>query len=144
MFFCLFCAVTLISCSKDNQSEPKADRKILAGSWELRAYSGGISTTYNPDNYKPGNGSIWAFSSNRFTRFYKGSVDKKGTYLVSSGTGTDMNTGRKIDQFIFNTIPAETFELKNDTLKFYFGMIAADGGIAMFVKTSNDTTSVKQ
>lgn len=96
---------------------------------------------YDPNDYKPGNGSLWAFTQTDFASLHKDSVYRSGTYSVSRGTGTDLNTGRKIDQFVFNNAPAESFELRNDTLRFYYGAIAYDGSIGMYVKIAEDTTA---
>jgi hypothetical protein len=137
LLFVLLWATALTSCSKNRANDEK-----LSGVWELRASSGGMMP-YNVDNYKPGNGSLWAFTQTRFTRTYKDSVYKRGMYSISIGTGTDLNTGRKIDQFIFNNTPSDFFELRGDTLSFYYGAIAYDGEIEKYVKISEDTTAVK-
>jgi hypothetical protein len=139
LFYVVVCATILSSCSKDSQH---VNGRILPGVWELRARSGGM-IPYNANNYKPGNGDLWAFKQTGFARIFKDSVYERGTYSISLGTGTDLNTGRKIDQFIFNNVPAGSFELRSDTLKFYYGAIASDGGIQMYVKISDDTTSIK-
>ncbi len=125
--------VTLNACKKDTQSLQQVNGKGLFGVWELRAVSGGM-VPFNADNYRTGNGSLWRFTQTDFSRIYKDSIYRSGTYSVSVGTGTDLNTGRKIDQFIFNGNPAESFELRNDTLKFYNGAISYDGDIEMYVK----------
>lgn len=127
-FILLFTAF-FTSCNKDSQS----NGKVLQGVWELRAGAGGMLAN-NPTDYRPGNGSLWAFKQTTFERIYKDSVYRSGTYSISRGTGTNLNTGRKIDQFIFNNEPAESFELRNDTLKLYYGAISYDGSIEMFVK----------
>ena len=132
-FFILLCTVAFCSCSKHTQPVEQVNAKVLPGVWELRAVSGGM-VIYDPNNYKPGNGSLWTFTQTDFSRIYKDSVYRSGTYSISRGTGTDLNTGRKIDQFVFNSEPAESFELRNDTLRFYYGFIPADGGIEMYVK----------
>lgn len=116
LFFILLCTVAFSSCDKDSQSRPQVNGKILTGVWELHAVAGGMVAFSDPNNYSPGNGRLWTFSR---------------------GTGTDLNTGRKIDQFIFNNEPAESFELRNDTLKFYYGLIPADGFIEMYVKIAD-------
>ena len=132
LVFILLCAACFSSCNKDIQSP----QQVLQGVWELRAGAGG-NVANDPTDYRPGNGSLWAFKQTTFERIYKDSVYRGGTYSISRGTGTDLNTGRKIDQFIFNNEPAESFELRNDTLRFYFGAIPYDGGIEMFVKIAD-------
>ena len=136
LVFILICTVFFTSCNRDIQSPKQTNGKVLAGVWELRAMSGG-NVVYDPNHYRPGNGNLWAFTQTTFERIYKDSVYRGGTYSISRGTGTDLNTGRKIDQFIFNNEPAESFELRNDTLRFYFGAIPSDGGIEMFVKIAD-------
>ncbi|HMG67530.1 MAG TPA: hypothetical protein VK588_07585 [Chitinophagaceae bacterium] len=137
LFFILFCACTFSSCNKHIQSSEQPNGKVLPGLWELRAESGG-QVPYDPNNYKPGNGSLWKFTQTEFARIYKDSVYRSGTYAIRLGAGTDLNTGRKIDQFVFNNEPAESFELRNDTLRFYYGFIPADGDIEMYVKIAED------
>jgi hypothetical protein len=132
----LLCGAFLGSCNRDIQSREQVNGKVLAGVWELRAMSGGM-VIYDPNDYRPGNGSLWKFTQTTFERVYKDSVYREGMYSISRGTGTDWNTGRNIDQFIFNNEPAESFELRNDTLRFYFGAIPSDGGIEMFVKITD-------
>jgi hypothetical protein len=133
LFFILLCAFTSSSCDKNIQLPEQVNGKVLLGVWELRAVSGGMMA-YDPNRYKPGNGSLWTFTQSDFARIYKDSVYRSGTYSISRSTGIDLNTGRKIDQFVFNNQPAESFELRNDTLRFYYGFIPADGDIEMYVK----------
>jgi hypothetical protein len=133
VFFCLLFLSVLCSCHKQTENPGQPNGKVLLGTWELRAVSGG-DVPYNANNFYPGNGSLWKFTQNEFARIYKDSVYRSGTYTINVGTGTDLNTGRKIDQFIFNNEPADAFELRDDTLRFYYGFIPADGGIEMYVK----------
>jgi hypothetical protein len=141
LFFTFLGAVAFCSCNKNEiQAVPQVNGNVLEGVWELHAVSGGM-VPYNPDDYKPGNGRLWAFTPTNFAHIYKDSVYRSGTYFISRGTGTDWNTGRKIDQFVFNDEPAESFELRNDTLRFYYGAIPSDGGINMYVKIAEYTTA---
>ena len=140
-FLILLCTFAFSSCNeKGIQSPQQVNGEALPGVWELRAVSGGM-LIYDPNDYKPGNGSLWAFTQTDFARIYKDSVYRSGAYSISRSTGTDLNTGRKIDQFIFNDEPAESFELRNDTLRFYYGAIPSDGDIEMYVKIAEDTTA---
>jgi hypothetical protein len=132
-FYYLLLLAVFSSCHKQVENSGQPNGKVLLGAWELRGVSGG-DLPYNANNYNPGNSILWKFTENEFARIYKDSVYRSGTYTISLGTGTDLNTGRKIDQFIFNNEPADDFELRNDTLRFYYGFIPADGGIEMFVK----------
>jgi hypothetical protein len=136
LFFILLCTVAFSSCDKDSQSRPQVNGKILTGVWELRAMAGG-NVVFDPNNFKPGNGRLWTFTQTEFESIFKDSVYRSGTYVISRGTGTDLNTGTKIDQFVFNNEPAESFELRNDTLRFYYGLIPADGAIEMYVKIAD-------
>ncbi len=138
LFFILLSAIVICSCNKDARPQ-QVNGRVLSGVWELRAVSGGM-VPYNADNYKPGNGSLWLFTQTDFARIYDDSVYRSGMYSIRNDNGTDLNTGRKIDRFIFNNEPSESFELRNDTLKFYYGAIASDGAIEMYVKIDEDTT----
>lgn len=138
----LLSVLALGSCTKKGQAETPVNGTLLTGVWELRDVVGGMAP-YNPDLYTPGNGTLWVFKQKDFARVFKDSVYQRGTYSVSKGAGTDLNTGRKIDQFTFNSLPAESFELKNDTLSFYYGAMAYDGDIERYVKVSDDTLLVK-
>ena len=141
LFIIFLCLASLISCSKKSSAPPQINGKVMPGIWELRASLGGMAP-YDPNNYKPGNGNLWGFSKIGFTRIYKDSVYRSGIYSISIGTGTDLNTGNKIDQFVFNDILSESFKLKDDTLRFYYGPISADGTIQLYVKISDDTALV--
>ena len=126
----------VFSCKKQSQSPPPPDQVhdiSVKGIWELRNVSGGWIPIDSIDR-SPGNGNLWKFTQTEFARVYEDSVYRSGTYSISQGTGTDLNTERKIDQFVFNNAPAESFELIHDTLKVYYGWIPADGDIEMFVK----------
>ena len=114
---------------------------MLPGKWEFRNRVGGL-ITYSPDEGKPGNGNLMIFTKINFQFINQDSVWRSGTYSVSQGTGTNLNTGEKIDQFVFNNVPAESFSLRNDTLRLYYGAIIWDGDIQMYVKISDDTTFV--
>ncbi len=143
MVIIIVMAGAIISCTR-NSSETASlqlDGSTLPGVWELRGSSGGM-LPYNPDNYKPGNGDIWKFTGDHFERIYRDSVYNSGSYTVANN-GVDLNTNRTINQFIFNGEPAESFELKNDTLHIYYGLIAADGVISHFVKISNGDNNTK-
>src|SRR5947209_12260405 len=102
-----------ISCTGSIEGKPKLlNSNILPGTWELRGITGGMKIP-DPNNFKPGNGNTWKFTDTYFERMLHDSVYNSGSYSVAD-TGLDMNTGRKISQFIFNSTPAESFELKND------------------------------
>lgn len=137
VFVAALAMMTLLwSCTKEN--EPiRVNSRDLEGIWELRLSSGGLMPG-NPDGFKPGNGNQWRFSRTEYARFFADTLYHKGTYTISNGTGTDPNNGRAINQFIFDQQPAESFELVNDSLRFYYGPIAADGLIQWYVKISDN------
>ena len=130
-------AYSVISCTSESKEVTplKVNSNVLSGTWEMRGLTGGM-VPYNPNSYKPGNGNIWKFTADHFERIYNDSVYDSGSYRVTN-TGVDLNTNRTINQFIFNDTPAESFELKNDTLHIYNGMIAADGTISRYVKIAD-------
>lgn len=123
------------ACTKDDQSV-SVNPKNLEGTWELRMNAGGM-LPFDPAAVRPGNGNQWRFSETEFGRYFKDTLFRTGEYSISRGTGKDPNNQREIDQFIFDQVPAESFELRDDTLRFYYGPIAADGLIQMFVKISD-------
>jgi hypothetical protein len=126
----------IVSCTSSINDRPMLlSSNALPGTWELRGITGGM-TIPDPNNYKPGNGNIWRFTGAHFERTLHDSVYNSGSYSVTD-TGVDMNTGRRISQFIFNGTPAESFEIKNDTLHIYYGEIAADGVISYYVKIAD-------
>lgn len=128
-------AFFFFACSKNDQ-QAQLDGSSLEGTWELRVVLGGMVPA-NPGTILPGNGDLWKFSAAEYARVYKDSIHQSGKYYVSKGTGTDPNTGRRVDQFMFDQLPAESFELARDTLRLYYGAIAADGVILQYVKISN-------
>ena len=135
-FLALVLAVLAIAaCNKDEQPV-RVNSKNLEGIWELRMIGGGM-LPFNPETVRPGNGNQWRFSETEFGRYFKDTLYRSGRYTISRGTGTDPNTQRAIDQFIFDQVPSESFELRDDTLRFYYGPIAADGVIMMYAKISD-------
>jgi hypothetical protein len=127
---------TIVSCTSSSKDHPRLQiSKALQGTWELRGITGGMAIP-EPNNYKPGNGNTWRFAGTHFERMLHDSVYDSGSYTIAD-TGVDMNTGRRINQFIFNGTPAESFEIRNDTLHIYYGEIAADGVISHYVKVAD-------
>ncbi|MFN9493246.1 MAG: hypothetical protein ACK57D_09350 [Sphingobacteriales bacterium] len=82
-------------------------------------------------------GSGWYNLKYMNGRYFKDTLYRTGIYTVSRGTGTDPNTQPNIDQFVFDQVPSESFELRDDTLRIYYGPIAADGVIMMYAKISD-------
>ena len=96
----------------------------------------GGNVAYNPYNVLVSMRNQWVFRGTTFQRIYRDSVWQEGTYSVSRGTGVNNNTGAVVDQFILNNQPAQSFELRADTLRVYYGIIAADGAIEYYVKVA--------
>lgn len=126
--------LALTACDKEKQPI-RTNGGNLKGIWELRVVNGGMLAY--PPPILPGNGDQWRFSETEYGRYYKDTLNRTGIYTISRGTGTDPNTQRSIDQFIFDQVPSESFELRDDTLRFYYGPIAADGVILMYAKISD-------
>lgn len=139
---CICTVIALASCTKNAAPAASPNAKLLPGVWELRDIVGGM-VIYDAEKLRPGNGTKWAFSKSAYLRLFKDTVYAKGFYTISSGTGTDLNTGRTVDQLLLNNQPTETFELKNDTLRFYYGAMSYDGYIAVYAKITDDTSAVK-
>jgi hypothetical protein len=123
------------ACTKEKEPV-RTNPKKLEGIWELRVIGGGM-LPFDPERVRPGNGDQWRFSETEYGRYFKDTLYRTGIYTVSRGTGTDPNTQRIIDQFVFDQVPSESFELRDDTLRFYYGPIAADGVILMYAKISD-------
>lgn len=126
--------LALAGCDKEKQPI-RTNGSNLKGIWELRVVNGGMLAY--PPPILPGNGDQWRFSETEYGRYYKDTLYRTGIYTISRGIGTDPNTQRTIDQFIFDQVPSESFELRDDTLRFYYGPIAADGVILMYAKISD-------
>jgi hypothetical protein len=124
------------SCDKADRADGGLDGSTLEGVWDLRVVLGGM-LPYDPNNVPGGKRNVWIFRGTTFQRIYADSVWREGTYSVSKGTGVNLNTGAKVDQFMFNNQPAESFELRNDTLRVYYGLIPADGTIELYVKVDD-------
>ena len=135
-------AVFITSCSKSGKEAevPQVNSKVLPGVWEYRSGFVQIANA-DPSIFAPGNGNLWEFSGNRFERIYKDSVYESGTYSTAH-TGTDLNTNRTVDQLILNGQPADSYQLANDTLHFFYGWIGADGTVDGYVKISDDTSFI--
>jgi hypothetical protein len=124
-----------LACTKE-KAPVRVNPKQLEGIWELRVLVGGMQV-YDPDLVRPGNGDQWRFTNTEYGRYFKDTLYRTGMYSISRGTGTDPNSQRRVDQFIFDLVPSESFELRDDTLRFYYGPIAADGVILMYAKISD-------
>ena len=98
-FNVLLVFLAFAACTKDDQSV-SVNPKNLEGTWELRLNGGGM-LPFDPATVRPGNGDQWRFSETEFGRYFKDTLFRTGKYTISRGTGTDPNTQRAIDQFIF-------------------------------------------
>ena len=138
------CLVLLVcSCQKDNNSAPK--KKLLStgsgsikGDWELRILYGCQTPNCNP-YFQPGNGNTWHFTDTTYLHTVESlspryTASDSGVYILREDTC--MATGRMMDYFKAKDDPFEGifFEIKNDTLTLYRGIIAADGTIQKYVR----------
>jgi hypothetical protein len=141
---CITCFVLLTnSCQKANTSIQK--KKVLIdgpgsikGDWELRILYGCQVPNCNP-YFQPGNGNTWHFTDSTWLHTVK-SLSPNYTSSDSAfyvlGRDTCMATGRLMDYFKAKGDPYEGifFEIENDTLTLYNGVIAADGTIQKYVR----------
>jgi len=138
------CLVLLVcSCQKDNNGAPK--KKLLStgsgsikGDWELRILYGCQTPNCNP-YFQPGNGNTWHFTDTTYLHTVQSlspryTASDSAVYIL--GKDTCMATGRMMDYFKAKDDPFEGtfFEIKNDTLTLYRGIIAADGTIQKYVR----------
>jgi hypothetical protein len=124
------------SCEKADSTDVKLDGSTLEGVWNMRLLIGG-NVANDPINLIRVRQNLWVFRGTSFQRIYGDSVWHEGTFSVSRGTGINNNTGGVVDQFILNNQPAQSFELRADTLRVYYGIIAADGAAELYVKVDD-------
>lgn len=140
----IFLALLGCSCQKENNSVPKkkllsiADSGSIKGDWELRILYG--CQTLNCDPYfLAGNGNTWHFTDTTYLHTVKSlsphyTASDSAVYIL--GEDTCQATGRVMDYFKAKDDPYEGifFEIKNDTLTLYRGIIPADGSIQKYVR----------
>jgi hypothetical protein len=141
---CIPCLALLVcSCQKENNSAAK--KKLLStnsgsikGDWELRILYGCQTPNCNP-YFQPGNGNTWHFTDSTYLHTVKSlspryTASDSAVYIL--GEDTCMATGRMMDYFKAKDDPFEGifFEITNDTLTLYRGIIPADGTIQKYVR----------
>ena len=124
------------SCEKEAETALAVNARVLKGTWQFRGMFGG-NVAFDPNVRPTGKAQLWVFGDSTYQYIDADTVSRQGIYAVSSGTGIDLNTNRVVDQFIFDGVPAQSFELRNDTLRIYYGIIAADGYINFYTKVKD-------
>lgn len=121
-----------LGCKKDKQLSPVGS---IIGSWEIRKEIGG-QIAGAPDAFEPGNGNILRFSDKTYAYIQNGVVLYSGAYTIGSkGSGT-----AKENTLIFvDNGGTRTYEIDNNKLTIYHGVIAADGNILIYEKVQENT-----
>lgn len=126
------------ACTKNNTivSNKINGPQTLPGIWELRSIYGGNNPN-NPGNFEPGNGNLWSFTNNAYRIYNEGVIADSGTYVLSSGLNPQ--TGTQSDALLLDSFISYPlyFDIANDTLTFYNGIVAADGTINKYVRIEN-------
>lgn len=117
---------------------PQVNSNMLPGAWEQRGFWGPL-IDFNPDAYKPGNGNIWSFRDSLFSQRNKDSIYNSGVYTIFSNSFSPVEN-RTISRFIFNGAPAESFEVRNDTLFIFSTQTDQFSYEAVYVKIADDTS----
>lgn len=110
--------------------------QTVPGIWELRSVNG-RNNPNNPGNFEPGNGNLWSFTNTTYSVSSNGSIVDSGTYTISNGINPQ--TGSQSDALLLDsfTLYPLYFDIINDTLTFYNGIVAADGTINKYVRIEN-------
>ena len=116
-----------IGCKKESVDQ------AIVGTWELRHFVGGyqLAGNNNPD-YSPGNGNILKFSDSSYYYYSNGQLRGNGSYLLVKDTCAA--TGQYMDGMIFDhhSYLDLSFEIKNNILTLYRGIVAGDGTIETY------------
>ncbi len=118
----------IFSCSKTNTPIS------IEGAWELRHLEGGYRAPGSPTDFATGNGNIWTFTNNIYQSRINGQLSGTGSFTTTKDYS--MATGRKMDAIILNGNVNDKlfFEIKNNILTMYRGIIAADGTVETYEK----------
>ena len=127
-------------CTKADETPTVVDPPMsgapasLKNSWELRFAYGGLRAPNTNPNYLPGNKNIWKLMDSTYQIYSNGVLQQTGKYTLTKDTC--YATGRFMDAMILdkNTAYKLFFEVANDTLVMYRGVIAADGTIEKYVR----------
>lgn len=129
----------LPGCSKDSDPAPVINPAAvtLQNTWELRSVYGGYRIPGTSPNTNPGNKNIWKFTDTTYQQYANGVLYVSGKYTLTKDTSPA--TGQLMDALIFdkNTNAKLFFEIANDTLVMYRGLVAADGTIEKYVRVEN-------
>jgi hypothetical protein len=123
-----------VSCKK-NHKELISGR--LQGVWELRHVEGGFRAPGTSPDYAPGNGNMWKFSDSTYQYYVNGQLSVQGSYTLTKDISPA--TGKNMDALILdsNNNWKLFFEISNNTLTLYRGIVAADGTIETYEKIGN-------
>jgi len=135
LIFTLF--MLTLGCKKTNSVPDNSvhGERALPGVWELRSVYGGNSVA-GGGNYLPGNGYKWKFTGTAYWLYVNNTVADSGLYKLSSGVNPQ--TSLETNAMILNDTPFSLYyEIANDTLTIYRGVVAADGTIEKYVRIEN-------
>lgn len=127
-----------VSCTKENAVKENKihGQQTLPGTWELRSAYGGYSPGFGGD-FAAGNGTLWIFTDSNFERISKGNLYDSGRYHISSGINPATGTNMDMLTLDVDFGPSFYFNIANDTLTLYLGIVAADGTIDKYVRIKN-------
>lgn len=138
IFFVVAFLLPPVACTKENSvmNNKINGPQTLPGIWELRSVSGGNNSN-NPGTFEPGNGNLWRFTNTTYHIYNNGSIADSGIYTISNGINPQ--TGMQSDALLLDgfTLYPLYFDITNDTLTFYHGIVAADGTINKYVRIAN-------
>ena len=121
-----------IGCKKASIDHASVASSIV-GTWELRHLVGGLQSPGNNPDYPPGNGNILNFSDSSYYYYYpNGQLRGNGSYSLVKDTC--VATGQYMDGIIFDrqSYSERCFEIKNNILTLYRGIVAADRTIETY------------
>lgn len=114
--------LTALGCKK---SSPQ---KGIQGTWELRHLAGGQIAGIDP-NYKKGNGDLYKFEGENYTRHYNGAITDSGTFTIEYTEEKEMNGNNKANGIMKLSPSGREYHiyLSAKKLVIFDGIIAADG-----------------
>jgi len=134
-----------ISCKKDGtQAKNKVHGlQTLPGAWELRYMYGGGTGLAVPEKTRSGNGYIKRFTDSVYWFANEDKVWDSGTYKLTTGINPETNV--ETDAMILHgdTLLPRYFQIADDTLTIYTGIVAADGTIEKYVRIYTPEDLVK-
>lgn len=136
--------LTIASCKKETAALKNKTTQFnisddLKGSWELREMIG-IQVPGMSPYFAAGNGNTWVFGDSTYERHIVSTApayhtDLSGTYKTGNDTAASY-PGIPTHYFLLDGDPTYKlyFNISNDTLSIYWGIIAADGHIEKCVR----------